>query len=68
MSAEWLGEENLSGNERRRRASEMVPTPMSVPKSFPGVIPTQSLGEKRPERLIKLGQGLRQSIAAKGQK
>ncbi|KAI9633208.1 uncharacterized protein MKK02DRAFT_39187 [Dioszegia hungarica] len=83
MGSDWLAEEAMSGNERRRRASQMglgdqlplrATGSLSVPKSIPSALGadprfgSQSMGEKRPERLVKLGQSLRQSIANKGQR
>lgn len=50
LGEQWEGESALSGNERRRRASEMV------------IMPRKG-SEGRPERLVKLGARLRESFA-----
>jgi hypothetical protein len=78
MGADWLHEASLSGNERRRRASEIGAVPvMRLGQSFsvskPAIVHdarfgSQSTGSERPERLVKLGQSLRQSVAVKGTK
>ena len=57
MGAKWQGENGLSGNEKRRRASELGQTPISS---------KSGAGEGRPERLVNLGARLRQSMAAQG--
>jgi hypothetical protein len=86
LGSDWSGEAALSGNERRRRASEMglgvgvgvgvamqrslgvpiKPRLGSVTSAFAHSGEPQLPGETRPERLIRLGHGLRQSMAAKG--
>lgn len=67
----WEGENSLSGNERRRRASELgagvgmgVGSALGI-KSIPRDVPlvSASMGEKRPERLVKLGERLRESVS-----
>lgn len=65
MGRGWDGDNSLSGNERRRRTSEL---PLIPPGTQLGALRIgQSVGEDaRPERLKLLGQGLRQSIAAQG--
>jgi hypothetical protein len=67
----WEGEYSMSGNDKRRRASEMglPPLPLDLGtvqsrnKGFGG-----SLVEKRPERLVKLGERLRMSTAEQGRR
>lgn len=64
LGSDWEGENSLSGNEKRRRASEMLP-PLHVGAKVGTMRMGQSVKEdERPERLKLLGQGLRQSIAA----
>lgn len=91
LGSDWSGEAALSGNEKRRRASEMglgvgvgvgVGSGVAIQRSLGVPIKarlssvnagsthsgeSQLPGEhRRPERLVRLGQGLRQSMAAKG--
>ncbi|WWD22680.1 hypothetical protein CI109_107173 [Kwoniella shandongensis] len=82
LGKDWEGEASLSGNDKRRRASEVgaqsatgnalygkgetshARTASSGSSGF-----SQSLGEKRPERLVRLGQKLRAaSISSQGSK
>ena len=66
MGSGWEGHNSLSGNEKRRRASEMVP-PMPLDVKVGTIRMGQSVNEDaRPERLKLLGQGLRRSIASQG--
>jgi hypothetical protein len=60
----WQGENSLSGNDKRRRASQMglPPLPLSIGEGRMDRIGT-SMVEKRPERLVKLGEKLRMSVA-----
>ncbi|KAK4683519.1 hypothetical protein P7C73_g6730, partial [Tremellales sp. Uapishka_1] len=59
LGKDWEGELAISGNEKRRRASAMSLglTPGQA------VGPSASVGAQRPERLVKLGQRLRESIS-----
>ncbi|RSH83967.1 hypothetical protein EHS25_005211 [Saitozyma podzolica] len=90
LGSDWSGEAALSGNEKRRRASEMglgvgvgvgagfgvamqrslgvpiKPRLSSVTAGFTHSGGPQLPGEHRPERLVRLGQSLRQSMAVKG--
>ena len=55
LGNDWEGEGGMSGNERRRRASEMV-----------AAAAAGAGGAKRPERLVRLGQKWRESVAEQG--
>ncbi|ORY26485.1 hypothetical protein BCR39DRAFT_255818 [Naematelia encephala] len=81
----WEGENSLSGNEKRRRASEIGQVWQSSIASGGGVSINadikgnrardfatrlgggDSLGEKRPERLVRLGERLRESVSGRSQ-
>ncbi len=53
LGEEWEGESALSGNEIRRRRSGVVNDGGGG-------------GRRRPERLVKLGERLRRSVAGQG--
>lgn len=65
MGSGWEGENSLSGNEKRRRASQLgsltdgLVLRMGSVSSPPPVGASESLGDTRPARLINLGQRIR---------
>lgn len=67
MGQGWEGEGGLSGNEKRRRASEAAqtdpgyrPGPLRIGRSMEAAVNR----EARPDHLVNLGRGLRKSLAA----
>jgi hypothetical protein len=73
MGRDWEGENSVSGNERRRRASELPGSDagmMRMGSSFSGQgtasngSAVQSVGDSRPARLINLGQKIRANSIA----
>ncbi|ORX35087.1 hypothetical protein BD324DRAFT_652803 [Kockovaella imperatae] len=71
LGKDWEGENSLSGNDKRRRASEMGFAPLPLPRDslIQGLVGKKSLEVKpaRPERLVKMGQNWRASVSAQGQ-
>jgi hypothetical protein len=73
MGDAWVGENSLSGNEKRRRASEMLaptPPPASLNWSSGNGAAGGSTGSagsapgsRRPQRLVSLGERLKQNIS-----
>jgi hypothetical protein len=65
MGEGWHGDNSLSGNEKRRRASEMGlasrPGSSATMSRNGGSVGGSAPGSRRPENLVRLGQRLKEN-------